>query len=401
MSFLRACANTSNCSDKQSSLLSALRALGESHQRRAAKTKSSLDDLKSDILAAASRLTQISKDTATTVETLKSLTTRLDEEEQSAAAYRILQSLDFEMRDDRRLHGIREAHSETFEWILQETGRGGEVRFTKWLRSQHGVYWIAGKAGSGKSTLMRFLHEHPRTQELLKDWAGHEKLVIGCHFFWSSGYPMQRSQQGILQSLLFQILEQCPELIPAACLLRWADKNTLGPPSWTRRQLLNTIITIASQEALSKRFCFFLDGLDEYDSDDGTFDDLIGIIKRLTSSPSIKICASSRPWDQFDWAFGQSARQSLQLHEFTKEDTRLYVADLLEKDQRLADLSKRDMRYTDLIQSIVHEHKVSSSGCSSLSVRSKKDSKTATTCAYYRRGLTCCQPIWKNPSRTY
>ena len=39
-----------------------------------------------------------------------------------------------------------------------------------WLQSCHGVYWINGKAGSGKSTLMNYICRSERRIELLKDW---------------------------------------------------------------------------------------------------------------------------------------------------------------------------------------------------------------------------------------
>ncbi|KAF4451006.1 hypothetical protein F53441_5953 [Fusarium austroafricanum] len=39
--------------------------------------------------------------------------------------------------------------------------------FTDWLLSDTPIYWISGNPGSGKSTLMKYLSEHPRTSEYL------------------------------------------------------------------------------------------------------------------------------------------------------------------------------------------------------------------------------------------
>lgn len=35
--------------------------------------------------------------------------------------------------------------------------------FVAWLEEGDGLYWIAGKAGSGKSTLMKYIASHPST----------------------------------------------------------------------------------------------------------------------------------------------------------------------------------------------------------------------------------------------
>jgi len=46
-------------------------------------------------------------------------------------------------------------------------------RFLGWLSSPDGgIFHIAGKPGSGKSTLMKFLFDHERTREELTNWAG-------------------------------------------------------------------------------------------------------------------------------------------------------------------------------------------------------------------------------------
>lgn len=42
--------------------------------------------------------------------------------------------------------------------------------FTKWLRIGGNIFHISGKAGSGKSTLMKFICSHERTREELLVW---------------------------------------------------------------------------------------------------------------------------------------------------------------------------------------------------------------------------------------
>jgi DNA helicase HerA-like ATPase len=44
--------------------------------------------------------------------------------------------------------------------------------------SSTGIFWIFGKPGSGKSTLMKYLVEDQRTHDLLQKWAGPKKLIV-------------------------------------------------------------------------------------------------------------------------------------------------------------------------------------------------------------------------------
>lgn len=59
-----------------------------------------------------------------------------------------------------RERSVLDAHGKTFEWIFRSTQQQdcSWADFRLWLQaSDNQLYWITGKAGSGKSTLMRFL----------------------------------------------------------------------------------------------------------------------------------------------------------------------------------------------------------------------------------------------------
>ena len=93
----------------------------------------------------------------------------------------------------------------------EDRGRDTETRllrsqtrstFLTWLRNGNQVFHISGKAGSGKSTLMKLLLDHPRTREELKRWAGEKQLVFAHFFFWRSGDKLQRSLEGLYRSIL-------------------------------------------------------------------------------------------------------------------------------------------------------------------------------------------------------
>ena len=64
--------------------------------------------------------------------------------------------------------------------MFEEAARAKVNSFVEWLSSGTGVYHIAGKLGSGKSTLMKYLAEHGRVREELQRWAGAFRF-----FLWS------------------------------------------------------------------------------------------------------------------------------------------------------------------------------------------------------------------------
>jgi hypothetical protein len=66
----------------------------------------------------------------------------------------ILNRLWFRLIDDRE-HNIADAHSETLGWSIQPpTLQVAWDDLSQWFRSGRDIYWIHGKPGSGKSTLM-------------------------------------------------------------------------------------------------------------------------------------------------------------------------------------------------------------------------------------------------------
>ena len=153
-----------------------------------------------------------------------------------------LGSLCFPTIFERQAH-IAEAHPRTYEWLFDITikttrrskfdGAQPQICVLDWLRKHHGIYWISGKAGSGKSTLVKFLFYHEKTLAALKEWAGEKQILTAHFFFWNAGTKMQRSQQGLLQTLLYHVLRQCPSLIREICPM-WPHNSDLQKIVWTR-----------------------------------------------------------------------------------------------------------------------------------------------------------------------
>ncbi|KAF2793356.1 hypothetical protein K505DRAFT_337878 [Melanomma pulvis-pyrius CBS 109.77] len=265
----------------------------------------------------------------------------------------LLKSLCFQTMRNRETK-IPLAHTQTFEWIFEEPERNAEgnrpASFMDWLISGDGVFWVMGKAGSGKSTLMKFLVSHPETLRALNKWAGRKKLINAKFFFWNAGNAMQKSQEGLLRSLLFEVLRQDPTIIPDVCA-RWASSVPFedNQDTWSISELSECFRQVQQHTKLLSKLCFFIDGLDEYE---GESTDVVEAIQLLCGSSNIKICASSRPWFVFKDAFDRPGRM-LKLEDLTRADIALYVNDKLTSHQRFRYLQATDDRYLNLIEQLV------------------------------------------------
>jgi hypothetical protein len=153
-----------------------------------------------------------------------------DEKIRNSIPTEILECLWFQSSRER-FEAVDDSHATTFDWIfrpVQDTVQYTEGRrwddFSAWLESGTGLYWINGKAGSGKSTLMKYIVSHDKTFSFLSRWAENLKLCTSASFFWNSGSKKQRSQAGLLRSLLYEILGQYPELIPIVLPAQWGAR---------------------------------------------------------------------------------------------------------------------------------------------------------------------------------
>jgi hypothetical protein len=78
----------------------------------------------------------------------------------------------------QRQERIPKALQNTFEWVYQEPKPDQNwTSFIEWLACGNGIYWITGKPGSGKSTLMKFIHGDDRTVLHLREWSKGIQLI--------------------------------------------------------------------------------------------------------------------------------------------------------------------------------------------------------------------------------
>ena len=237
---------------------------------------------------------------------------------------RFLESLHFPEIHARQ-EEIADAHKETFHWVFEQAGP--RLRpwdsFVKWLESGSRTYWISGKAGSGKSTLMSYVCQHPQTQRCLEFWSAGTTVVTPKFFFWNPGSSMQKSLQGLLRSLVYQILLENPDSITLITNLDDHSPDPFAPAhAWTERRLIRTLLDSVQHLVNRRCVCFFIDGLDEYSGDQSA---LVDLIEELATYPNVKCCLSSRPYRAFTDAFG--SRAMLKLHDLTEPDIQAYVLD--------------------------------------------------------------------------
>ncbi|CAG9976002.1 unnamed protein product [Clonostachys byssicola] len=254
---------------------------------------------------------------------------------------RVIKSLYF-TELHRRWDKIDDAAKNTNAWLFHSS----EVSFSSWLESDsRSMYCITGLPGSGKSTLMKYAYDHPDTVLGLEKWAGSSRLCRAAFFFWNQGFEMQKSQAGLLQSLLYQVLRQIPSLVSLV------EESKQLHEIWQFNELKSLFAQIMSETTLTTKFCFFIDGLDEYDGDE---EDIAKLLCLISESPHIKICASSRPRTVFDKILW-SGQYLLAMQHFTKNDMRNYVQTKLRENSEFRALEKIDPDCTMVMDKIAEE----------------------------------------------
>jgi hypothetical protein len=220
---------------------------------------------------------------------------------------------------------IPDVHPQTFDWVFA-------AKFKSWAESPDPIFWISGKPGSGKSTLMKHIVDNDRTPTMLAEWSGMHNLAIASYFFWVNGTAIQRSQEGLLRALLYDVLCQSPSMIKHAFPEAWMavrDRLTSSiewrAPPWTREDLLNAFNRLSTLDNMDTKLCIFIDGLDEYDGD---HEDLIQTVQHLKKL-GVKLCIASRPWNVFEDAFGSDIEKKIYMQELNMPDMKRFVKDRL------------------------------------------------------------------------
>ncbi|EQB54951.1 hypothetical protein CGLO_05165 [Colletotrichum gloeosporioides Cg-14] len=164
--------------------------------------------------------------------------------------------------------------------------------FVEWLRgNDRNLYWVSGKPGSGKSTLMKFIETREDALKIMAE--KHSNPRVLSHFVWKPGRPMQRSLKGVVCSLLYQVLEadrrSCVRLLASFPRLCFKGSDT----DWTYEELKSVLLSLLQN--CSQRYLILLDGLDEMDFAVDGEAILLHLFDELLTNQHVKLCVSSRP----------------------------------------------------------------------------------------------------------
>lgn len=267
----------------------------------------------------------------------------------------VLESLRFEEMN-QRYEDVISAHKQTFDWLYESTG----PQFVPWLRDLVGssIYWISGKPGSGKSTLMKYAIRNPKLKQNVKEAAKDQPFVLCNFFFHDRGTAMQKTLCGLLRSIIRQILLQfrplVRDIIPLHVMqnedLRMATTSFLH---WSEANLLEGLSALASQDRVSGVVYLFIDGLDEYS---GNHYDLVQLIKELSTPHEgtglrFKFCISSREWNVFRDGFQNYP--GFRIQEKTKEDISLFAHARLTTHEQMKKLLGSENKRDDAMKLII------------------------------------------------
>lgn len=226
----------------------------------------------------------------------------------------------------------------------QKSSEELESPFYEWLQSDDSLCWVSGKEGTAKSTLMKYSFYDTEIKRRLDKWAN-GKLLMANVFLFGEGSQLQRGQEPLLRTILFQILSDRRDLIPAAF------PTFYGGP-WPPLVPLNTVVNLtqAGYALVSQQasLVIFVDGLDNYrchrasrheefatestseqtgsDEDTGnesgrkdvpsarkrwlmeSHQEIATLMTSLSANPRVKVCVSSRELPVFEAAFGNGLR---------------------------------------------------------------------------------------------
>ena len=255
-------------------------------------------------------------------------------------------TLFFKEECERQLE-IKEAHRLTFGWLFGHTEDGKVSDLHHWLTDPSSVFWISGKPGSGKSTLLKYIQHHPQAMKALQVWSNGKQLLFPSFYFWYAGTHLQNSYEGLLRSLLRQILEARPELtqliFPAEfknLIIRSQNgiRDTQGL-TLSLKALQHAMKLCAKNMPDDMAICLLVDGVDEFIAGSETDHlEFSNFLLELTACNSIKLLVSSRPIPACHQAFAKYPH--LQLQNRSSPDIKAYVTSELLQDPLLVDKDK-------------------------------------------------------------
>ncbi|KAK0390688.1 hypothetical protein NLU13_0191 [Sarocladium strictum] len=248
----------------------------------------------------------------------------------------IIDSLAFDGYDTQ-LKAIPNAVDPMFNWVFSSSENPGSPSsgsgLKGWLRKGYGVGVVTGESGCGKSMLMKHLYMQPELDGALYQWSNPLPVIVASHFFSKSGLPLQRSHQGMMQTLLRTLLLQLPGDIGAVHRRKgvvYAER--LRDHAWTLDELKDDIAQVLDAHR-DVKFCFFIDGVEEYEGD---MKELAHWFQSLLMVGNSKLCLSSAGGEIMT-SFAVRVERFAIGGNFLRKDLELFLANRLRSQSWLCD----------------------------------------------------------------
>ncbi len=196
----------------------------------------------------------------------------------------LMDSLSFEKIDARHAN-IRSAYGKTCAWLLSHPDYIGWLTPAEYPQ-HHGLLWIHGKPGAGKSTLMKYIY----TRAL-------ENTGTTISFFFNArGDNLEKSTEGMYRSLLLQLFEKLPDLQEVLDAAGHLGQGHNGDGSW-QIDVLQRLFSAAMVKIGRRRVTCFIDALDE--CSESQVREMVEYFEQLGQSAletegNLYICFSSR-----------------------------------------------------------------------------------------------------------
>ncbi|KAM6511519.1 hypothetical protein FALCPG4_016523 [Fusarium falciforme] len=262
---------------------------------------------------------------------------------------------------DTREAAISKPFGDTYGWILhsqppEQDGKPLWGSFPQWLAEDSStIYWITGKPGSGKSTMMTFLLQQPLVRDYLSRELGNLRLLILRYYAWNAGIGLHQSFEGLKRTVISQALDLYPKLTfklaPRRCFLCQVLRTTSSLPHWDTWEVEETFKALLSQCGKTIKLVLFIDGLDEFDTPPK---DVVHHIREMMAlcPTGLKVCVASRSYNAFNDEYGQDI--VLEMHLATHNDMINFVAGSFQETKAWAEhLALNPQATSQLISDIV------------------------------------------------
>ncbi|KAF2997590.1 hypothetical protein E8E13_002695 [Curvularia kusanoi] len=228
-----------------------------------------------------------------------------------------IQSLSYPEQEHRHNDIYRAV--ETCGWLLQDSN------FNLWLRKQHGILWIKGDPGSGKSVLMKHAVRSTKIR--------FPKELVVPYFIHGQGSELQRTSMGVYRALLNSLLSHFPVCLAKLVTIfedresRFGGYNT-GRWSWSSNELQEFLTDLLINHTQQHQVTIFVDALDE--CGEGPAREMMAYFDTLTKQAGprearVRICLSSRYYP----ILGIDDLPSISVEERNHKDIKWFVNDRL------------------------------------------------------------------------